>query len=223
MESEKKLIDALKSGDAPSIDYLLKKNPNLSNMITDKKISLLTHAAYLQNPQVLEVVKKYNPKPTFWECIVIGNFFYLKYHLIKDESVIHKMSDDGFPPLTLACYFGHFGIVKKLAQLGCNLNLKASNNTKVGPIHAAIANENIEIMNYLIKKGADVNSKQANNITPIQAAVTKENLKICNILCKNGADIFELNIEGNSALSLAIKTKNKKILQLFNNKWSISN
>ncbi len=214
MEIEQRLIQAVNAGDIQKINTILTQNPSLSSTITDKNVSLLVHAAYLKKNPVTEAISKFIPKPDFWESIVTGNIFFLKYHLIQDSKWIKSTSPDGYNPLTLACMFGHFDIVKKLVQSGCGIN----KNSKVSmpPIHAAIVNQDVQILKYLIKKGGDVNVKDQNDYTALHLAIIYDNLKIVNILLKNNADLSIENKEGLNAVTLALQSNNPRILRNLN-------
>jgi len=69
--------------------------------------------------------------------------------------------------------------------------------------HAA-SSGNYEIVDFLIKNGADVNMAEAANLTPLQEAVKSGSLDIVKLLIKNGANIHAEDDFGRTAFSLSI-------------------
>ncbi|OAD22390.1 ankyrin repeat domain-containing protein, partial [Candidatus Thiomargarita nelsonii] len=53
----------------------------------------------------------------------------------------------------------------------------------------AVVNSNIEKVKELLKKGANVNTKDVNNMTPLHKVAFTGNVKIARLLIKNGADV----------------------------------
>ncbi|MGV8119947.1 MAG: ankyrin repeat domain-containing protein [Candidatus Xenobiia bacterium LiM19] len=50
------------------------------------------------------------------------------------------------------------------------------------PIHWAADNGNLEIMQILVNKGADINTRNGNNMTPLRIAFHKDNRKMIDYL-----------------------------------------
>lgn len=79
----------------------------------------------------------------------------------------------------------------------------ADNNGHTALTHAVACN-NFQILNILLKKNADINSKSIYGNTPLIIAILNNNMEIVEFLLKNGADISIENVEGLTALDIAM-------------------
>ena len=79
----------------------------------------------------------------------------------------------------------------------------------------AITYNNIEMVNYLIEKGINVNStNRKSGFTPLMAAVSYGRGKIVKILLDNGANKEASDSKGFKAVDFARKMNKKSILEL---------
>ncbi len=98
------------------------------------------------------------------------------------------------------------------------LNKGADVNIKVDNNYSAISYpNNIEIVKILVSKGADVNFKNSYNSTPLMWATNKGDLAIVKYLINNGADINLQNDDGSKAIDIAIANGHKKIVKYLEN------
>tara|TARA_R110002095_G_scaffold128661_1_gene111447 strand:+ start:1669 stop:2157 length:489 start_codon:yes stop_codon:yes gene_type:complete len=84
-------------------------------------------------------------------------------------------------------------------------------NSKV--LEAANAG-NIEDMEELLKKGADINAKNNINFTPLHMAVYNENLNMIKFLLNNGADVNSKDKSNQTPLHMAAYMNNFDIVAL---------
>ena len=75
----------------------------------------------------------------------------------------------------------------------------------------AFENQNIDEIEALLKKGADINSTDESNETILYKAITGENLDLVKFLLEKGADIEISNCEGYSPLIRSIIDKNIEV------------
>lgn len=79
----------------------------------------------------------------------------------------------------------------------------------------AVTYDNIEMVKYMISKGADVNStKRKSRFTPLMAAACYGRVEIAKLLIECGADKNAVDIKGISVIDFARKTNKKSILLL---------
>jgi ankyrin repeat protein len=81
------------------------------------------------------------------------------------------------------------------------------------PLILAVYNNNVEVAEFLIEKGADVNGNSKMG-TPLMAAVVKNNQKCVEILLKNKADVSISDANGSTALHYAVMFKQEILIKL---------
>lgn len=83
-------------------------------------------------------------------------------------------------------------------------------------MYKAVQNNNLEVVQYYVKLGMDVNFQHAEIMTTVLIeAVRQGNFEIAQYLLNNGADLsIEEDFGGETALSLALSNKDKKIITL---------
>ena len=100
----------------------------------------------------------------------------------------------------------HFEIMK------ADLNTSSSGNHT--PLTYAIFKENVEIVEVLIKSGADVDQEDDDGWTPLVMAIDKGNHEITSLLIRNGANPNILDTKKRTPITEAIDKGNLKILKL---------
>lgn len=80
------------------------------------------------------------------------------------------------------------------------------------PLSVACHCEHIEIVQYLIETGSNVNALLKDDYTPLLKAVLKGNVLTCRLLVKHGADVSFVDTDGHSILYYAMNTRVKKEL-----------
>ncbi|MFA6191966.1 MAG: ankyrin repeat domain-containing protein [Sulfurimonas sp.] len=87
-------------------------------------------------------------------------------------------------------------------------------NEGVSIFDMAITYDNIELVKYLIKHGADVNkTNRRSRFTPLMAASCYGRVEIVKILLEEGANKDAVDIKGFSATDFARKMNKKSILE----------
>jgi len=93
------------------------------------------------------------------------------------------------------------------------LNPKAVAKDGETPLHIlASRSKDLEVINYFLKKGADVNQADADGNTPFMNAASRNNLEIVTLLSKNVKDINHQNKKGQSALSLSVANNSSEVV-----------
>lgn len=73
------------------------------------------------------------------------------------------------------------------------------------PLHQAVLNNSLEIIQMLVEDGVDVNSKDILDVTPLHVAVQYSHADAVGLLLHAGADVHAKNILGKTPLHLAIE------------------
>ncbi|NOU21978.1 MAG: hypothetical protein HOO93_09335 [Methyloglobulus sp.] len=80
------------------------------------------------------------------------------------------------------------------------------------PLHAAIDKQDIQLINVLIKKGADINQKAGlGNISPLSLAVGSDNLELVKLFVENGANVNSSDDSGWTPLIVALENSHFEV------------
>ena len=128
-----------------------------------------------------------------------------KYMIVKNV-IIPKEND----LLHLASEQGNLDFVKYLLNKGFDIN-SFSSDLRTPLSYAVIANK-INVVNYLISQGADVNLY--NIRSPLHKAIENDNIRMVQCLLDNRANIEAIDCDRNTPLMVAIKEKKREIVNL---------
>ncbi|KAL0263881.1 UNVERIFIED_CONTAM: hypothetical protein PYX00_011182 [Menopon gallinae] len=80
-------------------------------------------------------------------------------------------------------------VVETLISGGADVNSMTSSGTSVLMIALALNGNNLELIDYLLKKGANLNYSDPHKVTPLMVALkSSTNPKVIELLLKNGAN-----------------------------------
>ncbi len=137
--------------------------------------------------------------------------------LIKQWADVDSVNSDGLNVLLYALESGKSNrIIIKLIEYITNINIpNPQGNT---PLMLAVMNNNIEVVQLLLRSGANVNVKnnKGNTALMIASAIKPPNIQIIKILLDNGADIDIKNNISDTAEIIAKNKTNMQIVQLLN-------
>ncbi|XP_015189072.1 PREDICTED: ankyrin-3-like [Polistes dominula] len=112
------------------------------------------------------------------------------------EIDINFQTGDGHTLLIMAAEQGQLEIVKFLCNMGINVNARSSRNSTA--LHFAIGNSsnpNLEIVQFLIDNGAEIDVENVFGYTPLQNALYNKNFEVAKLLIeKGGADVNRIYI-----------------------------
>jgi ankyrin repeat protein len=108
-----------------------------------------------------------DPKLDIFEAAALGRADRLRELVAEDPSRANAYGDDGFQPLTLACFYGHVEAARVLLDAGADPNTLGRNPyIQTNALHAAVASENkgpevrYELAELLLDRGADPSIRQ---------------------------------------------------------------
>jgi len=126
-----------------------------------------------------------------FEAAALGKADRLRELLEEDRLLANAWAEDGFQPLGLASFFGHFEAARMLVGGGAEINSASRNDQKVMPLHSAAAAGNpearYEIAKLLLEHGADPNARQQDDFTPLMAADQSGDERLARLLEEHGA------------------------------------
>jgi uncharacterized protein len=108
-----------------------------------------------------------DPKLDIFEAAALGRADRLRELVAEDPSRANAYGDDGFQPLTLACFYGHVEAARVLLDAGADPNTLGRNPyIQTNALHAAVASENkgpevrYALAELLLDRGADPSIRQ---------------------------------------------------------------
>ncbi len=137
-------------------------------------------------------------------------------YLLKDQKIDVDLSNKyGETPLMMASIDGNLPVVKTLVQ---------QNKAKIDhigwtPLHYACAKGQLQVAQFLVTSGADVNSRSPNGTTPLMMAAQAGNEELIKLLLDNGADIRMRNSHGFSVIEIAEIYHKPWIAEALSSRW----
>ncbi|HVW98472.1 MAG TPA: ankyrin repeat domain-containing protein [Mucilaginibacter sp.] len=201
--SVEKLEQYITHCDLDNLDALLKENPSLAKNRTSHQVSPLMLSCYYKKPEVTAVILKYLDEINLFEASAVGRLDVVANLVNAHPEAINFYAEDGFTPLGLACYFGHFEIARHLVLKGADVNMPSNNGFRVYPLHSAAAGNYTQIARMLIENNALVNVKQQAGATALHSAAQNGNIDLLILLLEHGADVTSRMEGGKLAADLA--------------------
>jgi len=197
------IFDAIRSADPAGLEQLLDDNPALSEAVDEQGVSALLIALYLRHPEMAHAIARRKAALSIHEASALGDLERAGRLLAEESEAAKSFTPDGFTALHLASYFGHPDVVRLLLAHGASVQIVARNQTRVQPLHSAVAGRNIDVVRLLLEASADPNARQAGGFTPLMGAAAAGATEICDLLLAAGADGSLLDDEAKTALDLA--------------------
>jgi ankyrin repeat protein len=132
----------------------------------------------------------------------------------ENKNIVNAPNTNGFSPLIIATYSNNLQVAKYLLNIVEDINYQSSEGTV---LMAAIMRNNIEMVQLLLDKKANIEITNDNGVTPLMLALQFKNTEIVKLLLNNNANKTAIDKEGKSTFEYAIATKDDVIIQLFKN------
>jgi uncharacterized protein len=208
-------FDAIKQGNRYEVERQLIVDPALIHVREDG-LSPIMIAAYHGQPDIASFLADKTVALTIFEASATGKINNILRLLARDPQLVNAYATDGFQPLGLACYFGHFESAEYLVKAGAPINAPSRNELRAVPLQSAAAAGHVNIVEMLLKHRADPNIQEQGGYTPLHAAAQNGDLKTVRALLYGGADLTLRSDDGKTPLDLAIEsghTETAKLLQ----------
>lgn len=215
MQPAVQIVQAVKDGDATLVHELVRKDPRLASARDEKGVSIVMQAVYRCRNEVLSILTATNQPLDLFEAAALGKSELMATLIDKYPAKIAAYSPDGFTPLHLACFFGHFNCAQLLIRRAADVNAVAENPMAVAPIHSAAAGRHLDIVKLLLDKGAGANAQQHGGWTALHAAAMNGDDAMVDALLKAGADAGLRSDEGKTAADMAHEKGHQSVAALF--------
>ena len=138
--------------------------------------------------------------------------------LIEMGVNIHAPGQYGSTPLEHACTCAAVNIVKLLISLGADVNVR--NKFGETPLHLAAYRyrgtpQNKEILEFLIKNGANIDGLTYDNETPLHHACMYDSFEGAKILIEHGANLHIMNSHENTILHRILIEDKDSCIELY--------
>jgi ankyrin repeat protein len=205
---------AIKQGNLDEVKHLFSIN---SSLIHEKEngLSSVMVALYSHNLEIADFLSTKIGTLSIFDAAAIGKTNQILRHLARDPILVNTYSTDGFQPLGLACFFGHFEAAEYLIKAGAGINSPSRNSLGTMPIHSAVSAGHLDIVMLLLKNNANPNVQESDGFTPLHLAAQNGNTKMIRSLLFNGADVTILNQHGEAPIDLATEAGHNDVVALF--------
>ena len=106
---------------------------------------------------------------------------------------------------------GDYATALKMIDRGADIEAKDP-GAGASVLHFAVMMGKLPVVDLLLTRGADVNSRTRNGTTPLHTAVLYARLEVAEFLVEKGADINARSASGATPLALAIAANNEPII-----------
>lgn len=203
MSELQQFIEAVQQGNETLVKDLLAHDPSLVEAKKDSGLSIVLLAAYYSHSELAQLLASKKGSLNIFEPAAVGDLKRVKVLVETDALLANTFSVDGFPPLGLACFFGHLDVAAYLLSAGAEVNTPSQNRMEVMPLHAAVANQHLEIARMLLENGALVNAVQQDSFTPLHGAAQNGQIEMIKLLLEFGADPRRRTSDGKTPLDMA--------------------
>lgn len=120
---------------------------------------------------------------------------------------VNRINKEGYTPLGIAAELGNEQIVQALLNAGADANFGGI----VSPLHEAVLNDHVQIVELLLRNNADINAPDEEGTTPLMMAVAGGRLELVEYLVDRGADVNRRNDYGDTVLDCAIAQNHQAV------------
>ena len=196
------MFAAIEAGDVDRIRALVAADPTLAGARDAEGVSALMRARYRSDRGATQALLEAAPDLDVVEAAAFGDLDRLTA-LLGDEADVDAASADGFAPLHLAAFFGKPEAVTLLLHRGAEVDARGTGWMTGTPLHSAVSNRHVDLVEILLAAGADPNARQSGGWTPLHGAAHNGDVASVALLLTAGGDPAAVNDDGASVLSLA--------------------
>jgi len=202
-KSDQQLFEAIRAGDASRVSELLEAAPGLAGARTPEGASAVLMAIYFGHPEMVRLFEDRGVVLNLFEACAAGRLERVAALVAGNPALVGGYSDDGYPALGLAVFFGHDDVAGILMEKGADVNAASLNSQCVTPLHAAAARHNTKLVGDLLARGADPDAAQGGGITALHEAAFHGDGEIVELLLGYGANPRQKTAAGKTSAEMA--------------------
>lgn len=218
MADTQAFFKAIQTGDLNAINQSLASDSSLLYARNENGVSPLLYAIYTGQRAVVDALLAHGLETNIFEAAALGETKRVSDLLDDHPNALDAFSDDGFPPLGLAAFFGHADTAAFLLRNGADPDLTANHPMQVRPLHSAVANNNEQVSfrlaKLLVDHGAEVNVKQHGGWTPLHQAAALGHNEVVRLLLNHGANPQAATDDGKTPIDMALENRHKLTIKL---------
>src|SRR5271169_3420160 len=121
-QPEQQLFEAIRAGDASRAKEILETAPRLAGARAPGGSSAVLFAIYCGHPDMVRLFEDRGVVLNLFEACAAGRLERAASLVAGDPALVGGYSDDGYPALGLAVFFGHDDIAGMLMEGGADVN-----------------------------------------------------------------------------------------------------
>jgi uncharacterized protein len=204
----KDFFNAIKQGNLEEVQGILTANPDFIHEKENGVGPILT-AVYHQESEISDFLATKSSELSIFEASALGKTDVVVQHLTRDPNLINTYAEDGFQPLGLASFFGHYETAEALIKAGAAIDSQSKNPLSAAPIQSAAAAGHVKIVMLLLNHKANPNVREQGGYTPLHAAAQNGDAQMIRSLLYNGADLGARSNDGKRPIDLANEAGHK--------------
>ena len=206
-------FEAIRQGNKPEVERRLRLSPGLIHA-RENDLSPILVAAYHHHPEIASFLADKTVALTIFEASATGKLNNIIRLLAREPQLVNAYAEDGFQPLGLASFFGHFEAAEYLVKAGAPINSPSRNGLNAAPIQSAAAAGHAKIVKMLLEHRADPNVREQGGYSPLHAAAQNGDEGMIRTLLYGGADLNVKSNDGKTPLDLATEAGHAKAVVL---------
>ena len=206
-------FEAIRQGNQQEVERRLRLSLGLIHA-RENDLSPILVAAYHHQPEIASFLADKTVALTIFEASATGKLNNIIRLLARDPQLVNAYAEDGFQPLGLASFFGHFEAAEYLVKAGAAINSPSRNGLNAAPIQSAAAAGHAKIVRMLLENRADPNVREQGGYTPLHAAAQNGDEAMIHTLLYGGADLNVKSNDGKTPIDLATEAGHAKAVVL---------
>jgi ankyrin repeat protein len=207
-------IEAVTSGDTERLKQVLADDSAAGSARDGDGVSVLMLALYRRRFDMAEMILATEPPLDVFELAALGRVPALAARLATDGAAATSRSADGYTPLHLAAFFAQAEAARVLLDNGADPGAVAGNDSRVQPLHSAMAAQSEPVASLLLAAGADPDARQQGGWTALHAASLRGDLPLVQRLLDHGARPDVANDDGLTPVEVALRNGHLAVADL---------